>query len=83
MLGLNEVEFVPCSAIHITVGDAQRRPAFVYHDKNDEYRNGDMIIWGESIPKSQNELEELIKKIQEGFCEYSCSGIDYMGMIYK
>lgn len=78
----DDVEFTSCSAIHITVGDTQRRPAFIYHDRNDEFRNGDMIIWGEELPKNQEEFDELILKLQNNECECSSYSADWVGVIY-
>lgn len=65
----HEVEFTSCTAIAAIVGDTVRQTAVFVHAVDDEFGNGDGVIFGVSVPEDVDEaaslMEEYIDTYQE------------------
>lgn len=69
MIEGREVEFTSCSAIAASIGDTVRQKAVFVHDVEDEFGDGDGVIFDVQVPKDAESaasiLEEYLDTYQE------------------
>lgn len=56
----HEVEFTECTAIAASIGDTKRQKALFVHDCEDEFGNGDGVLFFAAIPDDTNEAAALL-----------------------
>ena len=57
----HEVEFTPCTAIAASIGDTARQENCVFvHDLQDEFGNGDGVIFGVEMPESSEQAADIM-----------------------
>ena len=64
----HKVEFISCTAIAKSIGDTIRNKAVFVHDLEDEFSNGDGVIFNVDVPE---DVKEAISILQE------CCDTDY------
>ena len=69
MVDGHEVEFTSCTAIATSCGETKRTNAIFVHDNEDEFGDGDGVVFGVRFPEDAEEaasiLEEFIDTYQE------------------
>lgn len=45
----NRYELTTCTAIAVTAGDTTRQDALYFHDREDEFHDGDSVVFGYNI----------------------------------
>ena len=69
MIDGHEVEFTSCTAIATSCGETERTDAIFIHDNEDEFGDGDGVVFGVKMPKDAEEaasvLEEFIDTYRE------------------
>ena len=69
MVDGHEVEFTSCTAIATSCGETERTNAIFVHDNEDEFGDGDGVVFGVRFPEDAEEasaiLEEFIDTYQE------------------
>ena len=69
MVDGHEVEFTSCTAIATSCGETERADAIFIHDNEDEFGDGDGVVFGVKMPKDAEEaasvLEEFVDTYQE------------------
>lgn len=58
----HKVEFTNCTAIAASIGDTKRQNAVFIHDLEDEFRNGDGVIFGVLLPENANEAKYILEE---------------------
>lgn len=58
----HEVVFAPCTAIAVSIDDTARQKAVFIHDLNDEFGDGDGVIFGENVPETEAEAASLLEE---------------------
>ncbi len=59
-----EVEFEQVTAVFEMEAEAGRRPAILIHDAEDEFHDGDGVIFETDIPESAEEAEDMLMSAQ-------------------
>lgn len=62
IINSHEVEFTACTAIAASIGDTTRQDAVFVHDTEDECGNGDCVVFGVSLPESEEEAVALCEE---------------------
>lgn len=55
-----QVTFETCTAINPEIGYTKPTNALYIHDESDEFGNGDGVIFGEAMPKTDAEATNLL-----------------------
>lgn len=55
-----QVSFESCTAIYPEIGYTEPTNALYIHDESDEFGNGDGVIFGEAMPKTDAEATNLL-----------------------
>ena len=66
----NGYEFSECTAIALEAGDTTRQNAIFCHKIDDEFRDGDCVIFGYSLPADEEDAENILS-------DYSAHSSDY------
>lgn len=64
-----EVEFTACTAISASIGDTERQNALFVHDCDDEFGNGDSVIFGVDMPETDEEAAALMCEPADSYQE--------------
>lgn len=65
----HEVAFAPCTAIAVSIGDTTRQKAVFVHDLEDEFGDGDGVIFGEDVPENEEEAASLLEGYIDTYSE--------------
>ena len=65
----HEVAFAPCTAIAVSIGDTTRQKAVFVHDLEDEFEDGDGVIFGEDVPENEEEAASLLERYIDTYSE--------------
>ena len=65
----HEVEFTACTAISASIGDTERQNALFVHDCDDEFGNGDSVIFGVDMPETDEEAAALMCEPADSYQE--------------
>ena len=58
----NDIEFISCTAIASLYPEDGRQPGVYIHDLNDEFRNGDGVIFNCcTVPESEEEAAAMLQ----------------------
>lgn len=57
---IGNFEFTYCTAIDFEAGDTERQTALYVHDKDDVYRNGDVVVFGYDMPEDDVDVENIL-----------------------
>lgn len=58
----HEVGFTACTAIAASIGDTARQKAVFVHDLEDEFGNGDGVIFGVEVPENEKEAMSILEE---------------------
>ena len=58
----HEVEFTACTAIAASICDTVRQTAVFVHDADDEFGNGDGVIFSVSVPEDAEEVASVLQE---------------------
>src|SRR5699024_10138225 len=65
----HEVEFTVCTAIAASIGDTERQNALFVHDCDDEFGDGDSVIFGVDMPETDEEAAALMCEPADSYQE--------------
>lgn len=63
------VEFTECTAIAASVDDTVRRKALFVHDRDDEFGDGDGVIFDVDLPETESEAKSLMYEYLDTYSE--------------
>ena len=58
----HEVEFTACTAIAASIGDTERQKAVFVHIVDDEFHNGDGVLFGVDVPDDDQEAVSILRE---------------------
>lgn len=74
----HEVEFTPCTAIAASIGDTARQEDCVFvHDLQDEFGNGDGVIFGVEMPESDEQAAEIMFNETLDTCQETLETVEF------
>lgn len=65
----HKVEFTSCTAIAASIGESYRQEAVFVHDIQDEFGNGDGVIFGVSVPEDEYEAASILEENIDTYSE--------------
>lgn len=57
-----DVEFTSCTAIAASIGDTVRQTAVLVHDLDDEFHDGDGVLFGVTVPEDEEEARSILEE---------------------
>ena len=66
----HEVEFTACTAIAASIGDTERQNALFVHDCDDEFGDGDSVIFGVDMPETDEEAAALMCEPADSYKDF-------------
>lgn len=58
----HEVEFTSCTAVAASIGDTVRQMAVLVHDLDDEFHDGDGVLFGVTVPENEEEARSILEE---------------------
>lgn len=65
----HKVEFAACTAIPASIGESERQDAVFVHDCEDEFGNGDGVIFDVDLPETEDEANSLMYEYLDTYSE--------------
>lgn len=65
----HEVAFTTCTAIAASIGENIRQDALFVHDFEDEFGNGDCVIFGVDLPETEDEAAAVLAECADSYAE--------------
>jgi len=56
---IDNFEISTCTAIAIEAEDAERQPALFIHNVNDEFCDGDCVVFGYAMPEDMDDIRNI------------------------